>query len=282
MNLIDFILNLAGVLLWLNWRSNRLDPLARATPATLVGTIKRTEPTKLVRWRFLIFVALLVFVRAFFYVEIGPAVNWVPKLDLGAIVLVFHANSFKQQLLFSSLSLLRALVIFYFWLIALAVINRPTANPDPLQKLLLLQIGKIARWPLWLKLLTPVITIGLLWLAFYPLLANMGIINWASSRTHLAGQCLVIGMGVFFSLKYLLLAILILHLISSYIYLGANPLWEFVSTTARNLLPFPLSIGKVDLAPLLGIAIIVVLLFYPLPGTIRFLLGKFHLTLWPG
>lgn len=282
MSLIDFILDLAGVLLWLNWRSNRLDPLARATPATLVGTIKRTKPTKLVRWRFLIFVAFLLFIRAFFYVEIGPAVNWVPKLDLGAIVLVFRANSFQQQLLFSFLSFLRMLVTFYFWLIALAAINRPTANPDPLQRLVLLQIGKAARWPLWLKITAPIFTIGLMWLALYPLLAGSGIINRATSPAHLAGQCLVIGLGVFFSLKYLLLAVLSLHLIVSYVYLGSNPLWEFVSITSRNLLPFPLRIGKVDLAPVLAIVVIVTCLFYPLPGIIRFLLNKSGLTIWPG
>ena len=39
MGLIDFILNLAGVLLWLGWRSIRFDPLGRSTPATLVGTL---------------------------------------------------------------------------------------------------------------------------------------------------------------------------------------------------------------------------------------------------
>jgi hypothetical protein len=35
MALIDLILNLAGLLLWLNWRSVRFDPLGKRTPATL-------------------------------------------------------------------------------------------------------------------------------------------------------------------------------------------------------------------------------------------------------
>ncbi len=46
MALIDFILNLAGLLLWLNWRSVRLDPLGKRTPATLIGTLRRAEPQR--------------------------------------------------------------------------------------------------------------------------------------------------------------------------------------------------------------------------------------------
>ncbi len=285
MGLIDFILNLAGVLLWLNWRSNRLDPLTRATPATLVGTIKRTKPTRIHRWQFLVFVALLVFVRAFFYREIGPAVNWTPKLDLGAIAPVFRANDFQQQLLFSVLSFVRALVIFYFWLLTLAVINRRSVNPDALQKLLLLQLGKAAQWPLSLKIAAAVCISGLLWLAAYPLLAHAGVINWASSKSHLTGQCLVIGVGIFLSLKYLLPGILFLHLIVSYVYLGNSPFWEFVSSTSRNLMsPLtrePWRVGKVDLAPLVGLVLIGLLFFYPIPWGVRYLLNVFRLTIWP-
>ena len=44
MGIIDFILNLAGLLLWLNWRALRFDPLGKRTPATLIGTLRRAEP----------------------------------------------------------------------------------------------------------------------------------------------------------------------------------------------------------------------------------------------
>ncbi|MBC8094729.1 MAG: hypothetical protein H7Y43_02845, partial [Akkermansiaceae bacterium] len=247
---------------------------------------KRTEFTRLSRWHLLAFVAVLVFVRAFFYREIGPAVNWTPQLDLGAIAPAFRANNFSQQLLFSVLSLLRALAVFYFWLLVLSVINRRSANPDPLQRLLWLQLGKSAHWPLALKLAAPVVLSGLLWLAFYPLLAHWEVINWAASKWHLAGQCLVVGLGIFLSLKYLLPAFLLLHLISSYVYLGNSPIWEFVSNTSRNLMT-PLTgetlrVGKVDVAPLLGLVLIGLLFFFPVPWGIRALLKHFELTIWPG
>src|SRR3974390_1650027 len=76
MGLIDFILNLAGLLLWLNWRAVRLDPLSRATPATLAGTLRRAEAPRLKRWHFLAALGGLLLLRAVLYWQIGSAVNW--------------------------------------------------------------------------------------------------------------------------------------------------------------------------------------------------------------
>jgi uncharacterized protein YggT (Ycf19 family) len=286
MNLLDFILNIAGVLLWVNWRSQRLDPLSRATPATLVGTIKKTQATHLQHWQFLLVIGALVFLRAFFYAEVGPAVNWTPKLDLGAIAPAFRANQFGQELLFSTLSLLRAIVVFYSWLLFLAIVNHGATNPDPIQKLLLVQLGKPAHWPRWLQAILPFVLGALLWLMVYPILARLGIINWTQPALHLGGQCLLIGAAILLSLKYLIPVILLLHLITSYVYLGNSPAWDFIGTTARNLLkplsPLPLKFGKVDLAPMVGIAVMILAFFHPLPGLLQLLLNKYHLVIWPG
>jgi uncharacterized protein YggT (Ycf19 family) len=286
MSLLDFILNIAGVLLWVNWRSQRLDPLSRATPATLVGTIRKTRVTHLQRWQFLLIIGSLVFLRAFFYAEVGPAVNWTPQLDLGAIAPAFRANQFGQQLLFSTLSLLRVIVVFYSWLLFAAIVNRGTINPDPIQKLLVVQLGRPANWPRWLQAILPLAMGALLWLMVYPILAHLSIINWAQSALHLIGQCLLIGAAIFLSLKYLIPVILLLHLITSYVYLGNSPFWEFINTTSRNLLQplngLPLRLGKVDLTPLIAIALVIVVFFYPLPGFLQSVLNKFDLTIWPG
>ena len=71
MSLIDFILNVAGLLLWLNWRSVFADPFATATPSTLSGTLRRAQPRQVQRWHFPAAMAALLLVRAFFYQQIG-------------------------------------------------------------------------------------------------------------------------------------------------------------------------------------------------------------------
>src|SRR5882724_13578075 len=120
---IDFILNVAGLLLWLNWRSVRMDPFNRGIPATLAGTVRRAEPMRLKRCHFLAALAALLFIRDFFYVHIGAAANWTPKLNLTVVTPAFplvtrgHAF-FLSALLFSVGSFVRLLVIFSLWLLA--------------------------------------------------------------------------------------------------------------------------------------------------------------------
>src|SRR6185437_13948604 len=176
---IDFILNVAGLLLWLNWRSARLDPFTRGVPATLAGTVRRAEPMRLKRWHFFAALIVLLFIRSFFYEHIGPAADWTPKLNLLVVAPAFplgiHSHPFLSALVFSVASFLRMLIVFYFWLLAIAVINRSETTPDPLQKLLLLQLGPAARWPLIIQLLLPFIFVIGLWALAHSLFVYLGV-----------------------------------------------------------------------------------------------------------
>ena len=305
MSLIDFILNIAGLLLWLSWRSVRLDPFHRGIPATLAGTVRRAEPLRLKRWHFLAGLGALLLIRAFFYGQIGPAVGWTPKLNLSVITPAFPLTRaghvfYRSAFLFSLLSFILVLVTFYFWLLALAVINRRVANPDPLQKLLLLQLGRVARWPLLLQLALPFLVCCALWMLCHPLLVHVGVtspvksnvvlleagvVSHVKSNAVLLEQGLVLGLALYLSLKFLLIAFLCVYVIVSYVYLGPNPLWEFVTTTSRNLLSplerLPLRAGKLDLVPVIAIALLVLVLYWPLPERIGHLLDRRGLTLWP-
>lgn len=288
-DVIDFILNVAGLLLWLNWRSARLDPFTRGVPATLSGTVRRAEPLRLKRWHFLVALAALLFIRAFFYGHIGPAVNWSPKLNLvvvnPAFPLVLHGQVFfLSALLFSVTSFIRVLAVFYFWLLAIAIFNRREANSDPLQKLLTLQLGSIARWPLFAQLFTPILVVALIWMLFHPLLLYIGVVTHVHSNLLLFAQGCVLGLVLYLSVKYLLLVFLAVHLIVTYVYLGANPIWEFINVTSRNLLSplnwLPLRFGKIDLAPVIGIILVALLLFL-LPNYLLEVLSRKDLTVWP-
>ena len=97
-------------------------------------------------------------------------------------------------------------------------------------------------------------------------------------------QSLLLSGTMCCTLKFLLPPLLLLHLVSSYVYLGASPAWQFVSQTAENLLaplkPLPLRISKLDFAPLAGMALILCLLHWG-PGFIQGKLVAHNLTLWP-
>jgi uncharacterized protein YggT (Ycf19 family) len=282
--LTDFILNLAALLLWLSWRSRQFDPLVRTVPATLVGTLRPAEPRRFKGGELLAGLAVLLVLRGLLYVEIGSPADWTPKLNLGLIVLAFRSDSFSSVLLYSVLSFLRVFLIFYFWLLILALLNRSAADSDAVPRMLRLHLGPPARWPWPWQLVLPVMVIAALWAALYPPLLYLDVVTRVHSTVLLAAQGLVLGLSVFFTLKYLLPVFLFLHLISSYVFLGRNPVWDFVSSTARSLLSplrrVPLQFAQLDFAPVAGVVLLFLLLHW-LPNFILATLAKWNLTLWP-
>ena len=284
MGAIDFLLNVAGVLLFLSWRSVRFDPLIKATPVTLIGTLKRTEPRRIKGWQLAPGLLCLIVLRAWLYEFIGAPADWTPRLNLELVVLAFRGDVFSTVLLFSCLSFVRAIVVFYFWLLVLALINRSRTEPDPILKLVRLHLGRAVRWPWPLQLLIPVLVVIALWLAVYPLLVRLGLMAAAKSTGHLFEQGVLVALGLPLSLKYVLPGLLLLHLVSSYVYLGSNPVWEFVSATAANLTAplrrLPLRWAKLDLAPVLGVILILGTLQW-LPNLILSRLAASNLSVWP-
>jgi uncharacterized protein YggT (Ycf19 family) len=262
MGLINFILNLAGVLLWLNWRSFRFDPLVKTSPATLAGTLKRADPRRLKGWHFLAGLGALLFLRALLYWQIGSAVDWTPNLHLDVIdrAIPFRSDTWWLMLLFSGLSFAITLGLFYLWLLLLALVNGRRAEADPLQKLVRLQLGRVDRWPWPVKALLPLLITLLLWYLLSLLFSRLSLIPPISSNTLRLEQAIVIGLGSYLSWKYLIGGLLALYLVGSYVYLGNQPLWNFVAMTGGNLLiplrRVPLRLGKVDFAPLVGIAVV--------------------------
>ena len=283
LGLLDFILNLAGLLLWLNWRAIRFDPFARPVPSTFSGTIRRAEPTRLRRWHFLAALAALLLVRSVLYWQVGPALRWVPTVDLVFVAPAFGGNYFAV-LLFSAISFLQALVVFYFWLLFLAVVNRRSVEGDPFQKMIQLQLGRLARlaWPG--QLILPLLGVAALWMLAHPLLVRVGVMNPTRTMAVLGEQGLLIGAGLVLSLKYLLPLFLLVHSVATYVYLGNHPVWEFVSRTARKILTplnrLPLRLGKMDFAPLVGTALVLLILHF-LPEWIRSQMIRRGLSVWP-
>jgi uncharacterized protein YggT (Ycf19 family) len=256
MSLIDFILNLAGLLLWLNWRSVRLDPLGKRTPATLIGTLRRAEPQRWRRWHLLAALGGLLLLRALFYWQIGSAAHWTGTLNLSVITLSFRSDFFARMLWFSIFSFGLTLGVFYLWLLLLSIL----AGPEPIHRLVRMQLGRINGWPCGVKLLLPLaITATFWWLASW-LLTWLQIIPQPVSAAHRIEAALIVGLNSYLVWKYLIGALLALHLLNSYIYFGKHPFWSYVNAEARTLLSplraVPLQAGKVDFAPVVGLVLV--------------------------
>ena len=260
MALIDFILNLAGLLLWLSWRSVRFDPLGKRTPATLIGTLRRAEPKRLRRWHLLAALGGLLLLRAGFYWQIGSAFKpvWAGKLDLDVITLSFRSDFFARMLWFSIFSFGLMLGVFYLCLLLLSILAGP--EPRPFHRLVRMQLGRIARWPRGVKLLLPLAITSAFWLAASWLLTWLQIIPQPVSAARRIEAALIIGLNSYLVWKYVIGALLTLHLLNSYIYFGKHPFWSYVNAEARTLLSplraVPLQVGRVDFAPVVGLALV--------------------------
>ena len=160
MGIVDFILNLAALLLWFNWRAVGFDPLNRRTPATLMGTLRPAAPQKFRRWHLPVVIAGLLFLRALFYWQLGSAANWTAKLDLGVIMISFRSDWFWRTVLFSYFSFGLTLLVFYLWLLLLSILS----GPEPIQRLVRMQLGRVDAWPRKVKWILPVVVIMVLWL----------------------------------------------------------------------------------------------------------------------
>jgi uncharacterized protein YggT (Ycf19 family) len=264
MALIDFILNLAGLLLWLNWRSVRFDPLGRRTPATLIGTLRRAEPRRLRRWHLLAALGGLLLLRAGIYWQIGSAANWSGKLDLGITALSFSSNlsgpmlSFLRMLVFSIFSFGLMLGVFYLWLLLLSILAGP--EPLPFHRLVRMPLGGMDRWSRGVKFFLPLMVTATFWWLASWLLAWLQVILEPASPAHRIEEALVIGLGSYLAWKYLIGTLLVLHLLNSYIYFGKHPFWGYVNAEAQTLLSplrvVPLRAGRVDFAPVVGIVLV--------------------------
>lgn len=260
MALIDFILNLTCVLLWLTARSMRFDPLVKTSAASLAGTLRRAEPSRLRAWHLLMVLAVVLIFRAFIYCQIGPSVDWTPNLRLGAITIPFRSDIFQRMLLFSVLSFGVTLGIFYLWCLLLSLVNGRALENDSLQRLVDLHLGRVGRWAWPMRLIIPLLVMALLWIGAAWLLSRWSIIPGGVSHLHRLGQGVVLGLGAYLTWKFVIAAFLILFVLSSYVYLGNQPFWNYVALTGRNMIrPFdaiPLRVGKIDFAPVVTLALV--------------------------
>jgi uncharacterized protein YggT (Ycf19 family) len=259
MIVLDFIINCAALLLWLNWWSRGISG-ARAPGIALVSTLKRAEPARRDRWRSPLILISIVLLRTLAYWRFGPNIRWTPRLSLVAITVPFRTDSGGRMLLYSVLSLTVFFADFYFCALLISSLNRKMAVHDPWQTFFRGLLGPLDRLPAAAKLLLPFVVGVTFWMACGPLLSSAGVLVPVISFEQRLEQAILIGIAAWITWKYAIAAALVLHIITSHVYLGNASVWQFVSNTAQNLLrplaPLPLRVSRFDFAPLFALAIV--------------------------
>ena len=114
-----------------------------------------------------------------------------------------------------------------------------------------------------MKLLLPFLITAVTWWVLSWVLVYFGIVPKPVSAAHRFEQACVIGLGSYLAWKYLIAAVLGLHLLNSYIYFGRHPFWSYVTAIAQQLLRplrvLPLRFGRIDFAPIVAMALILFL-----------------------
>jgi len=257
MNLVDLLLNLVGLLLWLGWRGTG-SPVY--VPRSAFGTLI-TPPAAAAtsRWGFLAALIAVLGGRAWLYWRLGSEVGWVPSVDLGVITFPFNSVSLGRMLLFSVTGFGAIWAVFYLWLILLSVVNRGFPEPDVLQRFVRRQLGGFNRWPSAAKLGFPAVLAAVVWAVAEPGLVDLGMVAPSRSSLQVLEQAVVFGVGIFAAWKYLIVGMLFLHVLNSYLYLGNSFVWKSINGTAAGFLKplrwLPLRLGRIDFAPLVGMAL---------------------------
>lgn len=263
MGLIHSMLDLAVLLLWLGWRDVTSGALLQNSATPLVRTLRQAGTTTVVRRKYLIGLAGLLLLRALIYWWIGAAVNWIPQLDLVAIVIPFRSELLGRMLLFSFCSFGATLMSFYLALLLLSLVNRAVPDTEPLQKFVRSHLGWFERLPWLVKLVLPIGAVLLLRLGLSPLLNWWDILPAAVTVGAAVKQGLLIGVGACLIWKHVIAGLLLLYFLNSYVYFGSHPLWNYVNHTSRRLLTplrwVPLRFGRMDFAPVMGIVVVYLL-----------------------
>ena len=259
MPLLHFILDLAALLLWVNWRGMGFKEYVPYR-STLVHTLRSAELRPTQRWRYLVALVALLTIRGMLYQQVGAALKWVPVLDLGVLTLPFRSDLPWRMTLYSFLGFGVVWIGFQLWLLLFSIVNRSTPDTQTVQHLVRLHLGPVEHWPPALKLILPPLAGVLLWLPVHPLLTTVGLLPAATSFKLVLEQGLVLGLASFLAWKYLILGILVVHLLNSYIHLGRSPFLDLASDTARHLLTLlawlPLRWARIDFAPVvLGVLV---------------------------
>ncbi|HIG81354.1 MAG TPA: hypothetical protein EYQ62_06905 [Verrucomicrobiales bacterium] len=251
MDWLHGILNLAGLLLWISWRTGTM-PRSQP-PRNLAGPTPRQGPVYRHSWIYLLVLLALLGGRAVFYNQFGPGLDWYPHLNLLDVFHPFKSDSLPHALAYSMLSFAHWLAALYFCLALLATVQPQTEATGQWREFLKAQFG----WPGGLPVIAQ-------WGGVIALAVGFRVAeaNWIESLEAVTLPANHLPLLVLLDLRaaiYLIMVLLALYLLNSYVYFGEQAFWKTVNESGKRLLTplriLPWETRKVDFAPIVALAI---------------------------
>lgn len=260
MDLFNTLLNLVALILWFNWRTLASAPIAGTTSAPLHWTLRRAHPTGAHAWQMLLALVGLLIVRSLIYWQVGAGLGWTARLNLHSVVISFRSDYLLRMLLFSVLSFGLWLSWLYLTLLLLCLLHRPPPPADPVQNVIQAHLRWIQRWPGWILVLLPGILGTLAAAAIFASLPQLGLAPALGSSRELWSKSGLLGIAAYLPWRNVIAALLVLHLVTTHVYLGSAPvLSSFAHATRKLLHPirrWNLRLGRMDLSPVLLLALV--------------------------
>ena len=255
--LIDLILDLLCLLLWISWRVASAAPDDVPWQRTLLRTLRRAAPRGRLHWAYPLALIAMLVLRGFLYFQMGPALHWVPQLDLDLLAVPFRSDRLGRMMIFSLLGFAQWLGGFHLWLLLLSALARRVPEANSLRHFIQVNLSWLDRLPGFIKLLLPLPVVTLLWAGVAWCLEHLGLMPPPVSAAQVFAHGGVLALDCLLLWQYPLAAILLLYLVHSYVFLGNSPFWEFIEGTGQTLLAplrrLPLRLGKLDIAPLVAL-----------------------------
>lgn len=259
MGILDLILNLAGLLLWMTWRSLAVARGVAAPGISLLATLHRTDRVSRGRWIYVVSLGVLLTGRAVVYWLLGSRTGWTPTLEWGGVTLFFRSDFPERMFLYSFLSFGVVLGWYYLAMLMLECLNHSYPDHEPTHRLVRAQLGRLARLPRGVLAILPFGLGTVVAAALIPCWAALGIMPRSVSGEHLLQQAVLLGAGAYLPWCVTAAVMLAVHLVHSHVYLGNQAFWTYLSVTSqRLLLPLvwaPAQIGQFDFRPFLGMAV---------------------------
>jgi hypothetical protein len=256
MELVNFLLNLFG---WFIWAGAFVFPryaVRSSQPITLLSTLRSESPQSYGRLFLFAGLLLLIFLRAVAYWNFAPPGSALPAVDFGMLSVSFRTDSLVHMICYSLSSFLVFIYVYYLCVFGLSMTCRQRTRVDSIESLINQQLGSAAYWHPGMKLAVTGGVGTLLWILVGAGLIRIQALPETWSLGVIIFQSPFVAASLWFTFFFVILAVIGLHFLNSYVYLGKKILWDFIDETAKfYLLIFrnlPLLVGKFDFAPILG------------------------------